>query len=127
MPNDISLPAIAAVRAGSSSAAEPRTPATEPAQAVPAAAPPVANPTLRLDAALGLVVIEFRNDSGEITTSIPSERQLQEYQRWEQTKLGPAPDGESRARSQEVSASVTKAGTAAAQPSDREEAKPSGR
>jgi hypothetical protein len=98
MPNDISLPAITAVRAGGASAAEQRLPAADPAQATPS--PPVVNPSLRLDAGLGLVVIEFRNESGEITTSIPSQRQLQEYQRWAQTKLGPAPDGSGDASDQ---------------------------
>lgn len=90
MLNDISLPAIAALRAGSVDATKQVTPAVEPAQTAPAA-PPVINPSLRLDAALGLVVIEFRNDSGEITTSIPSERQLKAYQRWVTTQFGPAP------------------------------------
>jgi hypothetical protein len=48
---------------------------------------------LRLDAALGLVVIEFRNDSGAVTTSIPSERQIAAYQRWDVTHFGPTPMG----------------------------------
>jgi hypothetical protein len=91
MLNDVSLPAISPMRASSAAGTEQRVPATNPAQAVPAA-PPIINPTLRLDAALGLVVIEFRNNSGAITTSIPSQRQLQEYQRWEATRLGSAPD-----------------------------------
>jgi hypothetical protein len=38
-------------------------------------------------------VIEFRNASGAVTTSIPSQRQLQAYQRWDDTRLGPAPPG----------------------------------
>ena len=50
-------------------------------------------------ARLGLVVIEFRNDSGTVTTSIPSERQLEAYQRWETTQLGPAPAGHTGSRS----------------------------
>ena len=44
-----------------------------------AAAPIYANPALRLEPALGLVVIEFRDSSGELTKSIPSQRQLQAY------------------------------------------------
>jgi hypothetical protein len=93
MLNDISLPAIGAAHAGSTPVTEQRAPAAEPVQAV-SAAPPITNPTLRLDAALGLVVIEFRNQGGGITTSIPSQRQLQAYQRWQTTRLGPAPDWE---------------------------------
>jgi hypothetical protein len=90
MLNDISLPAIAAVHPGSVPVTGRRTQAADLTQAVPPVTP-VLNPTLRLDAALGLVVIEFRNDSGAITTSIPSQRQLQEYQRWQATKFGPGP------------------------------------
>jgi hypothetical protein len=45
-----------------------------------------------LDPALGLVVIQFRNDAGAVT-SIPSERQIEAYQRWQTTQFGPAPNG----------------------------------
>jgi len=98
MLNDISLQAIGAAHAASTPVPEQRAPAAEPVQAAPAA-PPITNPTLRLDAALGLVVIEFRNQSGGITTSIPSQRQLQAYQRWQTTRLGPAPDWEANQHS----------------------------
>lgn len=57
------------------------------------ASPVVINPTLRLDPALGLVVVEFHNDRGELTTSIPSQYMLQAYQRWNDTHFGPAPPG----------------------------------
>jgi hypothetical protein len=90
MLNDVSLPAIAAVHSGSVPVTERKAQAADLTQAVPPVTP-VINPTLRLDAALELVVIEFRNDSGAITTSIPSQRQLREYQRWQATKFGPAP------------------------------------
>jgi hypothetical protein len=56
-------------------------------------APPIVNPSLRLDAALGLVVIEFHNDAGVVTDSIPNARQLQAYRRWQTTQLGSAPLG----------------------------------
>src|ERR1700722_2645052 len=50
------------------------------------------NPSLELDPMLGLVLIQFRNDAaGTVTDSIPSERQLQAYQRWATTHFGPAP------------------------------------
>jgi hypothetical protein len=94
MPNDISVQAVAVARTGSDNAADPKMAAASalPPQAEPVPAPsPIVNPTLRLDAALGLVVIEFRNDSGAITTSIPSERQIEAYQRWEATQFGPTP------------------------------------
>lgn len=58
-----------------------------------APSPAQPNPSLQLDPALGLVVIEFRNDSGAVTESIPSERQLEAYQRWATTHFGPVPNG----------------------------------
>jgi len=45
-----------------------------------ATAPGTPNPTLRLDAALGLVVIEFLSKTGAVTTSIPTQRELTAYQ-----------------------------------------------
>jgi len=93
MSNDISVQALAVARTGTDSAIDPGMAAANVSQpsAEPApAASLIINPTLRLEPALGLVVIEFRNDSGAITTSIPSERQIEAYQRWEQTRLGPA-------------------------------------
>jgi hypothetical protein len=97
MLNDVSLPAIDTVHAGGVPAIQQRTFPEEPVRVV-SAAPPILNPTLRLDAVLGLVVIEFRNQSGAVTTSIPSQRQLQAYQRWEATRFGPAPYGQANAR-----------------------------
>ncbi len=44
-------------------------------------APGHPNPSLRLDPALGLVVIEFRDESGDVSRSIPSVRQLEAYRR----------------------------------------------
>jgi hypothetical protein len=93
MPDDISLPAVTAMPSSGNAVSEPRTSPSglqQPSPAVPKP-PPIISPTLRLDAALGLVVIEFRNESGAITTSIPSQRQLEAYQRWTQTRIGPAP------------------------------------
>jgi len=121
MSNDISLPAISPVRASSVPVAE-RAPAADLAQAT-LVAPPVINPTLRLDAALGLVVIEFRNDSGAITTSIPSQRQLQAYQRWITTQFGPAPDGEEHTGAGPVS-TVPSVGTIATHLGQQEKADP---
>ena len=53
----------------------PRTTTAEPRAAEPR---PYVNPTLRLDADAGLVVMEFRDDNGTVTT-IPNERQLAAY------------------------------------------------
>jgi hypothetical protein len=74
-------------------------PAIEPeTQAEPSpTASLITNPTLRLDGTLGLVVIEFFNDRGDITTSIPTQQQLEAYQRWDATRFGPPPAGSSEA------------------------------
>lgn len=60
--------------------------APAPAPAPPPSAPRVPNPVLRLDPALGLVVLEFRNRAGELRT-IPNERELRAYR-----QAGVAPD-----------------------------------
>src|SRR5262249_2872666 len=113
MANDLTIQAAAAMRVGSDTAGSSRAPATEPIAAQePPAASPVPNPSLRLNAALGLVVIEFRNDAGTVTSSIPSQRQLEAYQRWETTRFGPAPTRQSPSRPDKsapvVQASATK-------------------
>lgn len=56
---------------------------------------PFPNPSLRLDPGLGLVVLEFRNNRGEISNSIPSQRVLDAYRTHNQplpdtAKTGPA-------------------------------------
>jgi hypothetical protein len=95
MPNDLTIPAVAASSSGNNSAVKAKAATVEPtAVAAPSPTPPLTtNPVIRLDEALGLVVIQFRNASGAITTSIPSQRQLEAYQRWDDTCLGPAPAG----------------------------------
>lgn len=70
-------------------AATPRTGAIAPApetalhrtDAAPAdpAAPMLPNPRLRIDAALNIVVLEFRDDAGEISRSIPSAQEIKAY------------------------------------------------
>lgn len=78
MPNDLTIKPVQAKR---SSDDPPKTREPNHADATPAAKPSrsYVNPTLRLDAALGLVVIEFRDDSGKLTASIPSQRQIEAY------------------------------------------------
>lgn len=39
------------------------------------------NPALRMDAELGLVVLEFRNSRGEAVATIPTSRELDAYRR----------------------------------------------
>jgi hypothetical protein len=97
MSDDFTVQPVTLIRAGGDSGPESRAASVQtPRQPELAGrALPVANPTLRLDPALGLVVIEFHNDSsGAVTTSIPSQRQLEAYQRWDATHFGPTPAGQ---------------------------------
>jgi hypothetical protein len=93
MSSDLLVTPVAAAPSGSEATGPPRTnaggPSTQPRQSTVT----VPNPSLQLDPELGLVVIQFRNDAGEVTTSVPSERQIQAYQRWQTTHFGPAPQG----------------------------------
>ena len=59
------------------SATEFPEPAPAPSQV--AAASLIPNPSLRIDAALGIVVIEFHGDGGKVLASIPSQQQLDAY------------------------------------------------
>lgn len=56
-----------------------------------AAARDVPDPSIRLDAALGLVVIELRDRSGVVTRTLPSAQQIAAYRHWVETGTGPDP------------------------------------
>jgi hypothetical protein len=99
MPNDLSIQAAAPVNTGRGPAM-PIMPAATVASveqiapsAMPSSSPTPAspNPTLTLNAALGLVVIEFRNAAGSVTSQIPTVQQIQAYQLWQVSGIGPAP------------------------------------
>lgn len=81
MPPDISISAITSATASQSSAQAVATPSSQagPAPAPPAPSPQFPNPSLRLDNGLGMVVIEFRDPRGDVTRSIPSQRQIEAY------------------------------------------------
>jgi hypothetical protein len=84
MPSDLSVKAVGPVLGASENPAEPKSEKfTTPAQAPPT--PPavlVANPSFRFDPVSGLVVIEFHDEAGDVTTSIPTLRQLEAYRIW---------------------------------------------
>jgi hypothetical protein len=85
MPTDLSVQAVGPVLGASENPAQPKPESfTPPAQAAPPQPPAVviANPTLRFDVASGVVVIEYRDASGDVTTSIPTLRQLEAYRQW---------------------------------------------
>lgn len=93
MPSDLSVKAVGPVLGSSENPAQPKPETFTPPATAPPTAPAaiVANPTLRFDVATGLVVIEFRDQTGTITTSIPTLRQLEAYRQWGQTSPGDAP------------------------------------
>jgi hypothetical protein len=90
MPHDLIIPAIRTAP----NPPDTKRAANAPAATMPASPPEVlANPALRLDASLGLVVIEFRDGAGTITHSIPSQRQMEAYRTHQDTPPSPgSPD-----------------------------------
>ena len=81
MPTDLSVNAVGPVLGASENPAGTKPEIFTPPAQAPPAPPPVliTNPTLRFDVASGLVVIEFRDEAGDVTTSIPTLRQLEAY------------------------------------------------
>jgi hypothetical protein len=81
------MPAISPVSAASpvQKGSAPPVQITEPEAAAPsaqpgAATPPVVNPSLRFDIKLGLVVVEFFDESGKVANSVPSPQKLKAYE-----------------------------------------------
>ena len=87
MPTDLTISAI-----GLPAAPHARVPTEQPAtaNATTAAGPPPPSPTLRFDPAAGVLVIEFHNDAGQITNSIPTQQQLEAYRTHVATTPSPA-------------------------------------
>lgn len=91
MPTDLSIRAVDGIAGAREHPGEPYSVAISPTPPpTPVApAPPAPNPVLRLDPALGLVVMEFRDGAGNVTTSVPTLRQIEAYRTWTKS---PAPD-----------------------------------
>lgn len=89
MPHDLPVAPTSPVTSTATppTAAEQRPTPELPAAVASSRAFP--NPSLRLDPRLGMVVLEFRDDGGEITDSIPSQRILDAYR----THTEPIPGG----------------------------------
>ena len=70
-------PGITSARArGGKSGGDPA-----PTEPVVAQGPFSPNPSLRIDPALGIVIIAFHDDPGKVSCTIPTERQLDAYRR----------------------------------------------
>ena len=98
MPNELTIQPINPLPASGEAATEPKTDhlASPPANQTAPPAQSYTNPALRLDPALGLIVIEFRNDAGSITSTIPSERQLEAYRMHQEAVPGETPRRDSK-------------------------------
>jgi len=80
MPATSPASAASPVQKGSAPPVRPREAEAAPPSALPgASAPPVVNPTVRFDLKLGIVVVEFFDDAGEVANSIPSPQKLKAY------------------------------------------------
>ena len=85
MPNELTIPSLPSIPAHSPGSGGIKGGGPGPPPAVRGTAQSLANPSLRLDPALGLVVIEFHDRSGAISSSIPSPRQIEAYRMHQQT------------------------------------------
>jgi hypothetical protein len=93
MPNDLSIQVAAPASTGSGGSAPAKPAATAaPLEQITPAPMTSPNPTLQLNAALGLVVIEFRNNAGTVISSIPTTQQLEAYRLWQESGTGPPPN-----------------------------------
>lgn len=89
MPSDLTVSRIPAASPAGGETRPPPPPPRDPTATPAGTAMP--NPSLRLDPALSMVVIEFRDDSGAVRSSIPSQQQLDAYRAWERSNTGPPP------------------------------------
>ena len=92
MSNTLSIQPGLPLRGSGDSTAPPRNSAPAP---VPAAKPvPLfVNPSFQFDSTVGLVVIDFHDNTGRVTNSIPSQQQLDAYRSHRATlpREGPPP------------------------------------
>ncbi len=84
MSNDVAIPPILPRTTAPPAQVAPAK--VSSAEAVPVASGqsaasqrPLLNPSLHLDLALNLVVLQFTDDKGDVTNSIPSAKQLKAY------------------------------------------------
>ena|SRR5580698_8527596 len=88
MSNQLSIQATLGATAAPSRGGAPAQVQTVP-KAKPV--PLFVNPSFKFDPTVGLVVIEFHDNTGTLTNSIPSQRQLQAYRTHRDTLPGEQP------------------------------------
>ncbi len=84
MSSDVAISPISQRSAAPPPQTAPASPFAAPVQPDPASVAaaskrPLVNPSLHLDLALNLVVLQFVDDKGDVTSSIPSVKQLKAY------------------------------------------------
>jgi hypothetical protein len=77
MPNDLRITAITPAKPAPMDSHP--APQQEAAPSTATAAPSYPNPSMHIDPALNIVVIEFRNTAGTVTDTTPTEQQLDAY------------------------------------------------
>jgi len=90
MPNEMSIQGVTPAATAGDATPEPK-PEAVAVPAAPRAAPSTPlylSPSLQIEPGLGVVVIEFRDATGNVTDSIPSQRQLQAYRLHQATPPG---------------------------------------
>jgi len=122
MPSDLSVPRVGAaaaepvrVRSTGRSTPEPQGGASRPSGGQDNGKP-MPNPTLRLDPALAIVVIEFRDDAGKVRDTIPTQAQLDAYRSWQRTHSSAAPHAGAEAASTPMPVPQGQSGTAKQEP-----------
>ncbi len=113
MSSDLSITRVGAVSA-SVEGARPggASPAGKRGEDAVPAGRPFPNPTLRLDPGLAIVVIEFRDETGTVRSTIPTEQQLDAYRSWERGHLGEPPRGRRKAGTPEAAVATVGSGKA---------------
>jgi hypothetical protein len=93
MPNELIVGAVQPLTGSTERPVDSRAePYPTPTAPTPSEAPQLfVNPTLTFDSRLGLLVIQFHDESGNVSTSIPSQRQLEAYRLHQQPLPGQQP------------------------------------
>jgi len=90
MPNDLTISGIGTPVA-SPSGVQSCQPGSTTTSDPKASGAPATTTALRVDGVLGILVIEFLNEAGEVSSSIPTQRQLEAYQFGLDSGTVPAP------------------------------------
>jgi hypothetical protein len=76
----VTLPSTRAIPSSDLAHAAPPNAATAaPSSAAAASKRPLLNPSVHVDLALNIAILQFVDDKGNVTESIPSEKQLKAY------------------------------------------------